>query len=170
MVDVEIPDGKELVAVLALVAIAEHDVLPRQTHRGATNSFVSTQVKHARHSQCSAHDGQTIVFVAYGKTPPRTEIVQFTSVVQGMRGIAEEQQKCASRGGDVNGMKVLVQRENWQRQRIATAGRMKRGNVVIDFERLIEMPERIIFVCITRLIERLGILSPWHASECSSNQ
>ena len=96
--------------------------------------------------------------------------MQFAGVVEGMSGIAEQQQKGAARGGDLNRVKVLVQREDWQRQRVVAARRMKRGDVIIDFKRLVEIPERIVFAWMARSIERFGILSPWHASECSSNQ
>lgn len=112
--------------------------------------------------------------------------MELTRIVERMRGIPEKQEKCASRRRDVNRMKMLVERQYRQRQRIATTGRLKCSHIVIDLERLVETPKRILgldiwgfgsrsapfaprpFDDITRSIDRLGNLSPWHAPECSN--
>ncbi len=169
MIDVEVPHGQVFVAVLALVCVAEHDVLPRQTYGGPTNSFVPTQVQDARNAQGAPDNREAVVAFAHGQTAPGTEIVQFARVVDGVGGISEKQEKRPPRRRDVNRMKVFVERQNRQRQRITTTGRMNRGHVIVDFKGFIETPEGIPVHCI-RFEKRLGHLSPWHVPECSNNE
>jgi hypothetical protein len=44
---------------------------------------------------------------------------------------------------------------------------MKRGDGVVDLERLVQIPEGIVGN-MTRWFERFGNLCPWHATECSN--
>ncbi len=165
MIDVEIADRRTLATVLTLMRITQHDVLPGQTHRGSTHSFITTQVEHPRHAQDATDDRERVVGFTYRKTTPRSEIVQFPDIVERMRGIAEKQEKCTSRRGDLNRMKMLVEREYRKRQRITTTGRvMEQCKLVIDLERIVEMTKRVLFGNFSPWRD----LSPWHASECSN--
>lgn len=88
--------------------------------------------------------------------------MEFAPVIDGLGRIPKEQKKCPTRCRDVNRMKMLVERQNRQRQRVLATDRVKLGNFVVDLERLVEIPKRIF------RFQQLGYLSPWHASECSN--
>lgn len=94
--------------------------------------------------------------------------MQFARVVERMRGIPEKQENGPARRRDVNGMKMLVERQNRKRQWVATTRDMKRRDVVVDLERFIEIAERIPFGKLSRRRRLYGYLSPWHATECSN--
>ena len=94
--------------------------------------------------------------------------MQFARVVERMRSIAEKQENGPSRRRDVNRMEMLVERQNRQRQWVATTARVKRGDVVVNLERFVEIAKRILFGNFSRWRRLCGYLSPWHGANCSN--
>src|ERR1700678_2700621 len=51
VIDIQLPQGGTLPAVLALVRISEHEVAPRESHRRARGPVVTVEVHDSRHSK-----------------------------------------------------------------------------------------------------------------------
>ena len=83
MIDVEITHGQVLVAVLALMRIPQHHVLPGQTDRWTPHTFITSQVQNARHAQRPPYDRQGIIGIAHRQAAPRAEArVRFPQVAK----------------------------------------------------------------------------------------
>jgi len=110
--------------------------------------------------------------------------VNLAGLVDGVRAAAEEKQECAARGRHLDRMKLPVQREDRQRQRITAPPlgmedrRVRGREIVVDFERPVELVEPAHHVGVTnirgaRLKERgpqsLGELRPWHSLNVATN-
>ena len=121
MVDVELPGGETARAVLTLVAIAQHQVLARETHDRATRALIATQVKHPRDTEHAADDGEPFVVQwVHRFATPRREVEQLSVFVHRERGAAEQHHEGAPRGGDLDRLKVPVYQEHGLVERLAS--------------------------------------------------
>jgi hypothetical protein len=84
--------------------------------------------------------------------------VEFARVVDSMRGIAKKQEKCAAARRDLNGMKMLVERQHRQTQRVTMTWRVKRGDVVVDLKRFVDTSKRIFLGDIANRLDVFGNL------------
>ncbi len=116
MIDVEVANGRSFSAVLALVAVANHEVSSRKPHREPRGPVVVMKVKHARHAEHAAHDGHAIVAVTNGQHAPNVEVVFFAFFVDGTRDAAVEENERALGRGEMHGLERAVEYEDRSRQ------------------------------------------------------
>jgi len=115
VIDVEVPNGRALAAVLTLVRVAQHQVLARETNRRPRLAIVLVQVQHARDAQTAADDRQTIVRISYGQLTPEIEVVPISVFVERLSYTSIEEHEGSLARRDLNGLEVPVQNQNWRR-------------------------------------------------------
>ena len=85
MVDVQVAQRGTPAAVLALVAIACHEVSARQADGDARHPLVAFEVDDARDADRAAYDRNAVVLGAGRQGAPVVEIVELTALVDGLR-------------------------------------------------------------------------------------
>ena len=66
MIEVEVALARPVTAVLALKAVADHQVLAREAHGEARRALVAQEVQHARHADRATDDRQVVVVELHG--------------------------------------------------------------------------------------------------------
>ena len=133
MIDVEIAYWERLRAVLALVVVAEHQVLTREAHDGSRASVVGFQMQHARNSEHAPYDGNGFIVVADRDAAPSGEIEKIALGRHRIGGAAEEKNKCTSHRRKLQGLVVFVDDEDGLRKYVHPLG-VARDHAVAQFK------------------------------------
>ena len=112
VVDVEVPRGGPLLAVLALKIVSDHEVTPREPNGQAWRALVPHEVQHPGDPERATDDGQGVVRGADRERAPPLEVARLARLVERVRRAAVKEHHAALRGGHLHGREVAVQDED----------------------------------------------------------
>lgn len=119
MIDVQIGTmGRLARAVLALVLVAQHDVLTRKAYGEPRRSVIAVQKHDARNTQVAANDRQYVIAGARVDHAPKVEVIRFAGFVHRRRDPAVEQDHRALYGRKLHGREVAIQDQDGQGENV----------------------------------------------------